>query len=126
VHARLVLYKRIAEATDEPALDELKVEIIDRFGLLPPQAERLFDAARVRVAAQRLALPKVRVGAKSATLDFGPQPKLDPARLIKLVQSQHKVYRLEGQKRLHITADFEDVAQRATRLVPHLAKLAPA
>jgi transcription-repair coupling factor (superfamily II helicase) len=126
VHARLVLYKRIAEARDETTLDDLKVEMIDRFGLLPPQAERLFDAARVRVAAQKLGLPKVRVGTRSATLDFGPTPKVDAARLIKLVQSQHKVYRLEGQKRLHITADFEDVAERATRLVPHLAKLAPA
>ena len=35
VHTRLVLYKRISAATDNEALRELQVEMIDRFGLLP-------------------------------------------------------------------------------------------
>ena len=38
VHQRLIFYKRIANADDAERLRELKVEMIDRFGLLPPQA----------------------------------------------------------------------------------------
>ncbi|HEX7338585.1 MAG TPA: transcription-repair coupling factor, partial [Rhodanobacteraceae bacterium] len=35
VHTRLTLYKRIASARDDDALRDLKIEMIDRFGLLP-------------------------------------------------------------------------------------------
>src|SRR5699024_3311503 len=42
VHTRLTLYKRIASARDETALRELKVEMIDRFGLLPEPLKQLF------------------------------------------------------------------------------------
>src|SRR5690606_16508023 len=83
VHTRLTLYKRIAEAGDEAALRELKIEMIDRFGLLPPPAERLFEAAELRVQAQALGLTRVRAGSRTLTLDFGPKPDIDPARLIK-------------------------------------------
>ncbi|PXB88584.1 transcription-repair coupling factor, partial [Pseudomonas aeruginosa] len=41
VHARLILYKRIANAPDEEGLRELQVEMIDRFGLLPDPAKNL-------------------------------------------------------------------------------------
>ena len=125
VHTRLVLYKRIAETRDEPALDELKVEMIDRFGLLPPQAENLFAAARLRQQGEHLGVAKIRVGAKTATLDFGPQPRLEPVKLIKLIQGQPKVYKLEGQKRLHISArEFEDPQARQPAIAALLTRLA--
>jgi transcription-repair coupling factor (superfamily II helicase) len=127
VHTRLVLYKRLAETVDEPALDELKIEMIDRFGLLMPQTERLFEAARLRQLGEKLGLSRIRVGAKSAALDFGPQPNIEPAKLIKLIQNQPKVYKLEGQKRLNVTTpDFEQPVNRAPALSRLLATLVPA
>ncbi len=41
VHARLIMYKRIANAADEDGLKELQVEMIDRFGLLPEPTKNL-------------------------------------------------------------------------------------
>jgi transcription-repair coupling factor (superfamily II helicase) len=127
VHTRLVLYKRLSETHEESVLAELKVEMIDRFGLLPPQAERLFDAARLRQLGEGLGLSKIRVGEKSASLDFGPAPRIEAIKLIKLIQSQPKIYKLEGQKRLHVTTpDFAEPATRATTLSRLLLALAPA
>lgn len=123
VHTRLTLYKRIAEATTSHELDELKVEMIDRFGLLPAQAERLFDAARLRTVAAPMGIIKIRVGSRSATLDFNAQPKIEPMRLIKLIQSQPKTYKLEGQKRLHFHSNLEAPESRATLLLVLLATL---
>ncbi|MDB5988268.1 MAG: mfd [Nevskia sp.] len=126
VHTRLVLYKRLSETRSEDDLGELKVEMIDRFGLLPPQAERLFEAALLRQLGERIGLTKIRAGAKSATLDFGPQPKVESIKLIKLIQAQPKVYKLEGQKRLQILSqDFEDAGKRASLLATLLIRLAP-
>jgi transcription-repair coupling factor (superfamily II helicase) len=124
VHTRLTLYKRIAEASSTAELDELKVEMIDRFGLLPAAAERLFDATQIRIAAAALGLVKLRVGARSATLDFGPKPNIEPIKLIRLIQTQPKTYKLEGQKRLHYYANLEDPVQRTELLQKLLEQLA--
>src|SRR6185503_19766224 len=100
-HTRLVLYKRLAEAPDAGALDELGVEMVDRFGPLPDAAQRLVEAMRVRAQAQRLGVTKVRAGGKGLTLEFDAQARIEPRALIKLIQTQPKAYRLEGQTRLH-------------------------
>ncbi|MFA5939197.1 MAG: transcription-repair coupling factor [Sinimarinibacterium sp.] len=125
VHTRLTLYKRIAEAADETELRELKVEMIDRFGLLPPPCERLFEAAELRVSAQALGLKRIRAGSPSITIEFGAQPRVDPAKMIRLIQAQPKVYRLEGQTRLHCFGNFDAVESRAPRAQELLATLRP-
>ena len=124
VHARLTLYKRIAEATTEDETRELKVEMIDRFGLLPAPAERLFDAAELRVAAQALGIARLRAGARSITVDFGDKPNIEPIRIIKLIQTQPKVYKLEGQKCLHCYGNFETLETRVPQARQLLATLA--
>ncbi len=40
VQQRLVMYKRIANTQSDAELKELQVELIDRFGLLPPAVEK--------------------------------------------------------------------------------------
>jgi transcription-repair coupling factor (superfamily II helicase) len=126
VHARLVLYKRLAEAPDAAALDELMVEMVDRFGPLPDAAQRLVEAMRVRAQAQRLGVTKVRAGGKGLTLEFEAQARIEPRALIKLIQSQPKAYRLEGQTRLHHHAALAAPEARAPAASALLATLTPA
>ena len=48
VNMRLSFYKRIAAAESKQELDELKVELIDRFGLLPEATKNLLQIAEMR------------------------------------------------------------------------------
>ena len=112
VHARLVLYKRIAGAADSEALRELQIEMIDRFGLLPPPAKNLFRLAEIRLRAQELGLTKVEAGPQGGVLVFSEQPAVDPLRVIKLIQQRPTVYKLEGQQRLRFKQTLEDMELR--------------
>jgi len=56
---RLSLYRRIGEAMDNPALDELEEELRDRFGPIPDPAHQLFLGARMRLIGQTLHLPRI-------------------------------------------------------------------
>jgi transcription-repair coupling factor (superfamily II helicase) len=124
VHARLVLYKRLAEAATAGALDELAVEMVDRFGSLPEPAQRLVDAARLRLQAQALGVTRLRAGSRGIALDFAPQPRIDPRTLIRLIQGQPKIYRLEGRSRLHFAAELAEPSARAEAAAALLATLA--
>jgi transcription-repair coupling factor (superfamily II helicase) len=123
VHARLQLYKRIAEAPDESALGDLKAELIDRFGKLPPQAENLFALTSVKLAAQALGIVKLRAHARGITAEFGAENKVDTRKVIRLIQTQPKQWKLEGQSKLQHAANLEAADARATGAREFLAKL---
>ena len=58
MHARLILYKRIANAADEDGLKELQVEMIDRFGLLPEPTKNLVRLTLLKLQAESWASPR--------------------------------------------------------------------
>jgi transcription-repair coupling factor (superfamily II helicase) len=112
VHTRLTLYKRIAGARDVEALRELQVEMIDRFGLLPDPLKQLFAVTAIKLGANALGVRKLDLGDKGGRIVFKPQPNVDPLRVIKLIQTQPKIYALDGQDKLKIRLDLPGAAER--------------
>jgi transcription-repair coupling factor (superfamily II helicase) len=105
VHLRLVLYKRIAGAESREELDELKVELIDRFGPMPPYAQSLFRAAQIKLRAAQLGIRKIDAGATGGYFVFDEDNKIDTRRVLKLIQTRPKDYRLDGPLKLRFTHD---------------------
>jgi transcription-repair coupling factor (superfamily II helicase) len=56
---RVALYKRLLAVESEPELEELRAELVDRFGRYPAPVETLFLIALVRVRSRSLGLLKV-------------------------------------------------------------------
>jgi len=112
VNARLTLYKRIASATDEDQLRELQVEMIDRFGLLPDPVKQLFATTAIKLAATPLGIRKLELGANGGRVLFTPKPNFDPMRVIGLIQTQPRVFALDGQDKLRIKMELPGAAER--------------
>jgi transcription-repair coupling factor (superfamily II helicase) len=112
VHHRLVLYKRIAGASDLDALTELKVELIDRFGLLPEPAQHLFAVQALRQRAAALGIRKLELGAAGGRVHFGPATTVEPSNVIRMVQQLPKVYALDGPDKLRIRLELPGAAER--------------
>ena len=112
VNMRLSLYKRVATCLNEHELDEVKVELIDRFGLLPDSTKNLFKVAEFRQRAQTLGISKIEVGPKGGALEFTEQTRVDPVFLISLIQQQPAVYKLEGGSKLKFAIENKDSEDR--------------
>ena len=112
VHARLTLYKRIASARDEDALRELQVEMVDRFGVLPDPAKQLFAVAELKLEATRLGLRKLDLGPNGGRVQFLAQPNVDPMSVIRLIQSQPRVYSMDGPEKMRIRQELPDASSR--------------
>ena len=124
VHARLILYKRIASARDTNDLKELQVEMIDRFGLLPDPAKYLIRVTELKIKAQTLGILKVDAGPHGGRLEFSSDTCVDPIRLIKLIQSQPKHYRFEGATVFKFTVPMDNPEQRFATIEALLKQLA--
>ena len=112
VHTRLILYKRIASAKYMDDLDDLEVELIDRFGLLPQYTKNLFSVTQLKLVAEHYDVIRIRAGNKSAHLSFAESPKIDVRKLLALVQKDPTTYKLASAEKLTIYAEMEDAEQR--------------
>lgn len=126
VHTRLTLYKRISGARDVEELRELQVEMIDRFGLLPDAAKHLFAVAELKQRATELGIRKLDLGEKGGRVQFVEKPNVDPMAIIRLIQGQPKLYRMDGPDKLRMTLDLPDASSRILAARGILTALQPA
>jgi transcription-repair coupling factor (superfamily II helicase) len=115
IHERLVLYKRLSTCTDTGSLQDLREEMIDRFGKLPDPAQALMEAHTLRILAQPLGIIKINATSEQTTLQFIPQPPVDPQRLMQLIH-RNKHYQLAGPDKLRIQAVTATWAERAQKI----------
>jgi transcription-repair coupling factor (superfamily II helicase) len=111
VHQRLSLYKKLATAPDADTIIALQEELADRFGRLPPPARALVDTHRLRLDAQAIGVRRIDAAPGTMWLHFIPQPPIELARIIELIQRDRRV-RLAGQDRLRIDAGGAELEQR--------------
>jgi transcription-repair coupling factor (superfamily II helicase) len=125
VHARLILYKRIANAADEDGLKDLQVEMIDRFGLLPEPTKNLVRLTSLKLKAEQLGIKKVDAGPQGGRIEFAVDTPVDPLTLIKLIQSQPKRYKFEGATLFKFMVPMERPEERFTTLEALFERLTP-
>ena len=125
VHNRLIMYKRISNAENERELDELQVEMIDRFGLLPPQARNLFRLAALKLRADALGIVKLEAGDKGGRMEFGADTSVEPLTLVTLVQQQPNRYKLDGASALRFNLPMAKPEDRFHCIEGLLDQLSP-
>ncbi|MCL2914341.1 transcription-repair coupling factor [Shewanella corallii] len=112
VNMRLSLYKRIASCETDSALDELRVELIDRFGMLPDAAKNLLTLTLFKHKATELGISKIEMHAKGGSMEFADNHCIDPGFIIGLLQSQPQIYRMDGPNKLKFLISAETPKDR--------------
>ncbi len=113
VHNRLIMYKRIASAKNKAELRELRIEMIDRFGLLPEPVNNLFEVTRLKHIAQQIGIIKLDMSEAGGRLQFNEKPRIDPLKIMALVQKKPWAFKINGQDKLAFEYDdLETVEQR--------------
>jgi len=112
VHERLVLYKRISNAKNETELKSLKIEMIDRFGLLPESTINLFAATSLKNLCEKVGVNKISIYEDKANISFEKNTSINPEKIIALIQNQQQSYKLKGQDLLVIKKEMPSDVRR--------------
>lgn len=112
VHLRLIMYKRISASLDDSDLQELQVEMIDRFGLLPNPLKLLFRVTQLKLKAEKYGIKKIDANVKSGRIEFKAQTSIDPMSLVEMIQNDPQTYKLGGANSLQFTHNCEDGAAK--------------
>ncbi len=116
IHQRLMLYKRISNAKDQETLDDIRVELIDRFGLLPDYLKNLFAVTEIKHAAQNIGINKIEATDSIIKIKFDEHPNINPMKLIEMIQTQSKLYHFDGKQTFRILESAEETGQRAKQI----------
>jgi len=100
VFMRLVQYKRIANASTLAELEELQVEMINRFGLLAEPTKALFGVTWLKLLAADIGVEKLQAAAHGGSIRFGRDAGVDAEALVRLVADWPQRYSLDGPYRL--------------------------
>ncbi|MBM3762452.1 MAG: transcription-repair coupling factor [Acidobacteria bacterium] len=84
---RLRAYKKIADAKTREVADEIVAEFADRYGPVPPEVKLLVDFGQAKNLAQNIGVESVERRQGMFQVKFHPQAKIEPRKLMDLVQT---------------------------------------
>ncbi len=87
---RLRLYKKIAGARSEAAVDEVRAEMQDRYGSLPDATVYLLEAAMLRLRCERIGIAQIDRKRGEVQIRFTENAAVDPQHLMRLVARHAK------------------------------------
>ncbi|MEC9415048.1 MAG: transcription-repair coupling factor [Pseudomonadota bacterium] len=110
VHMRLILYKRIASAKEDELLD-IKIELIDRFGLLPKETEYLLRMTKIKKICNKNGIIKINIDAQGGNIKFDKKSNINTNELIKVI-SDHEIYRMKSSHHLNFKITLTSPEER--------------
>ncbi len=123
VHQRLLFYKRISNTDTQEKLDNIRMELIDRFGVPSQSVKHLFSVHQIRLKAEQLGITKIDINTQGGNIEFSPDTPVQAISIIQLMQKHPTYYRMEGGQRLKIMVQLEEQEKRVQFINDLLAKL---
>jgi len=123
---RLSLYRRLSSLSEEPEIEAMGAEIVDRFGPPPPEVDLLLKLVHIKALCRRSHVEKLDAGAKGMTIAFRDNSFANPTGLVKWVTA-HSLARVRPDMRIVVSGDFEELADRldgALQTMREIAKIA--
>ncbi len=125
VSTRLLLYKRISHANSDENLNELKIEMIDRFGLLPEAVNHLFRIAQLKIKVASMGIKKIDASASGGRIIFTAKPNINTTSLIEMIRTKPLRYQIKGSELFKFTMDMPQVEDRFQTIEHLIEQLNP-
>ena len=112
VHQRLLFYKRISNTDQQEKLDNIRMELIDRFGIPPQPVKQLFAVHQLRLKAEHLGITKIDINTNGGYIEFSQDTPVQAISIISMMQKHPTFFRMEGGQRLKVMVMLEDFQKR--------------
>jgi transcription-repair coupling factor (superfamily II helicase) len=108
---RLEFYRRLAQAKSEDEVLSIEAELQDRYGQVPEEALLLREVMIDKTLIRRIGARSYELGPARMLLSLGADTRLDPAKVMRLVQRKDSRFKLTPDMRLSYA--FTESEQKA-------------
>jgi len=113
--------------SEEPEIEAMGAEIVDRFGPMPGEVTLLMKLVRIKALCRRANVEKLDAGPKGVTLAFRDNSFANPGALVRWVTNQGSIAKVRPDMRIVVVGDFEEIPERldgTLKIMRELAKIA--
>lgn len=103
---RLGLYRRIGALKEQNELLDMREELIDRFGPIPPEVENLLQTIEIKQLCYKANIAKIDAGAKGILLAFHNNTFAAADKLLDLVAKSFGVLKIRPDQKLFFERDL--------------------
>lgn len=120
---RLDFYRRLAQAHDEDEIRQLAAELEDRYGPCPDEALLLVEVMVDKTLVRRMGARAYELSPTRLALTAGSETRLDPAKVMRLVQRKDGRWKLTPDMRLTYAFDEKEKQARLPAARAHLREV---
>ncbi len=115
---RLQMYKRVARVETESQLNDVGLELKDRYGPPPPAVRNLLDYASLKLLCMKVGVVAIERKRDFVTLKFRPDATVDPEQLARFVSAQRGAqFTPDGMLKFVLKATAAEEVLRALRTI---------
>ncbi len=101
---RLIFYKRFSLMEGEKEIEEIEIELKDRFGPLPPPVLNLLEVIRLKIWLSEFSVQRFDLRDNIVALTFAPGGVVSPEKVVDLIERGDGKYRLTPEMKLIYTS----------------------
>ena len=120
---RLGLYKRIGDLQTPEDILDMREELIDRFGPIPPEVDNLLKTVEIKQLCGIANIEKIDAGAKGIVIGFHNNTFKKPEKLLDFIARQGGLIKVRPDQRIFIERNLESYAVRIETIKKYVAKL---
>ncbi len=122
---RMGLYRRLGGIESEAGMEEVAVELVDRFGPLPDEVENLLELMKLRILCVQAGIIKLDASEKGAAIQFYQDQFGAPQQLFDHIMRHPHELKLDGEKKTLIIKNqsWGDAATRFKGLRHYVSRL---
>ncbi len=120
---RLGLYKRIGNLKSIEDINDMREELIDRFGAIPDEVENLLKTVEIKQICAMCNIERIDAGAKGILLSFHNNTFKNVSKLMDFISRQLGAIKVRPDQKLFIERDLTNYKTRLTTIKNYVQKL---
>ena len=120
---RLSLYRRLAGLETPAEREAFVAELVDRFGPLPDETQKLIEVTNIKSTCKKLGIAKVTAGPKGILLSFRQDTPVQADRIVAFVHQRPGQLKLRPDAKLVATGSWPDPVTRTKAITKLLDAL---
>ena len=106
VNQRLIMYKKISNSTSKDILNDIIIELTNRFGLVPDEVLNLIDVAKMKLKYSKIGIKKISVSKNILSIKISDKAKFDSNKLINFIKNNNDQVTFRKDNTLVYKKDF--------------------
>jgi transcription-repair coupling factor len=114
---RMSMYRRIGDLKTTSEIEDMELELADRFGPLPHDLKNLLAVIRIKLLCRRANIEKIDVGKNGVSISFYNNTCNNPEKLINFVNENSEVIKIRPDQKLIITNKWKNIQERTKDII---------